>query len=221
MTASPSPSTTPPAAPAASTLEDLVNAILKTSGLDGSHIAKLKIPTRCTAAGLAWEVNKPKMNDPNLLVLFMFKGSQGVLDDDHVAGDVRIYAAPTANAGEKLPPFACFTASRIHPTYVGESMGGDAFIRTVGNEFRELALLELDVLPCEGDDCDALTNADAEKCRACGAALNFDEGDDEEGGDADVEDEEMPAPPITSIGGVSLRSPSPISTDNVSFSIKP
>ena len=63
------------------------------------------------------------------------------------------------------------------------------------------ALQELDLSTCEGDDCNALTNSSAEKCRVCGALLADEDADDE---DDDLEEEEAAAP-ITSIGGVSLQ----------------
>jgi hypothetical protein len=208
MTASPSPIPAPQE-PATKTVDDLISSILKESGLEKTQIDKLKFTTKCTVAGLTWEANKPKQNDPSLLVLFMFKGDQGSHDGDHIAGDVRIYAAPNGSPGPSgdLPPFSCFTGNRQHPTFVGESMSFDAFVRTVSDEFRELALLELDLLTCEGDDCVALTNAGAEKCRLCGSALVNDDADDED--DEDDEDdapEEKSGPtPVTSIGGVSLQ----------------
>jgi hypothetical protein len=198
------PETPAPAGPATKTVEDLVNSVLKESGLDKSHIDGLKFTTKCTAAGLTWSVNQPKQNDPSLSVLFMFKGDQGVHNGDHIPGDIRIYAAPNGEASSNgaVPPFSCFTTNRQHPTFVGESMSFEAFVRSVADEVREQALLELDLTACEGDDCNALTNASAEKCRLCGSPL-LDSPDDDEDDDEDDAPEE--AAPITSIGGVSLQ----------------
>jgi hypothetical protein len=146
----------------ASPIQQLLDAISKEAELSPAEIDDLPLDTRVAAAGLTWEAGKPKPNDEAMAVLMIFSGSQADSDDDHLAGDARIYAVPTK---EGLP-YVRYTVNRQQSVgYRFTSMNGAVFVRQVAHELERLAVSE--GLRYDCPECGTALKLDAEVCTEC------------------------------------------------------
>jgi hypothetical protein len=94
----------------------------------------------------AWEVGEPIPGNPALAILAAFN-SDFLSNDtdglDRVAGDCRFYVIPTAGITDPLAPvFACYTLNRGFPTTIAEKMTLETFVREVGREWYNLAIVQ-------------------------------------------------------------------------------
>jgi hypothetical protein len=95
----------------------------------------------------AWEVGVPIPKNEGLTVFAAFNTEFLSADTDglsHVPGDCRFYVIPTDG---KLPDplaqvFVCYTVNRSTPNLVAEQMTLETFIREVGREWWNLALVQ-------------------------------------------------------------------------------
>lgn len=190
----PKPEVAQPASqPSAS--DALEQLILKAASLDKTQVAELPLEQRVSAAGLTWEQGKPKSNDPTLVIFAMFTGSDGDDRQDHMPGDVRIYAAPTA-AGT---PFTRFTCNRATGAgFVGTVMAPATFVRKVGFELQRLAVAEGVLQDCTNEECEETYSTDLSICPECFTEF---------GDDGEVpEDTTAPEDEVPSVVGSPLRS---------------
>lgn len=95
----------------------------------------------------AWEVGQPIPGNEELTIFAAFNTDFLSKDTDglsYVAGDCRFYVIPTDG---KLPDplaeiFLCYTVNRSSPTLVAEKMSLETFIREVGTEWFNLAVVQ-------------------------------------------------------------------------------
>ena len=94
----------------------------------------------------SWEVGEPIPGNPSLAILAAFNAdfiSNDTDGLDRVAGDCRFYVIPTAGITDPLAPvFACYTLNRSFPTTIAEKMTLETFVREVGREWYNLAVVQ-------------------------------------------------------------------------------
>jgi hypothetical protein len=94
----------------------------------------------------SWEVGSAIPSNPGLTILAAFNCDFVSTDTDgldRIAGDCRFYAIPTAGLMDPLAPvFCCFTLNRSFPAAGGEQMTLETFVREVGREWRNLAIVQ-------------------------------------------------------------------------------
>ena len=96
--------------------------------------------------GATWEVGEPIPGNPALAVLAAFN-SDFLSNDtdglDRMPGDCRFYVIPTAGITDPLAPvFACYVINRGLPTTIAEKMTLETFVREVGREWYNLAIVQ-------------------------------------------------------------------------------
>jgi hypothetical protein len=109
---------------------------------------KMSFPSGEGQQTVAWEVGLPIPGNPGLEIFAAFNVDFLSADTDglpYVAGDCRFYVIPAASAGPidpRSPSFVCYTVSRSSPTLVSEKMDLQTFIREVGREWYNLAVVQ-------------------------------------------------------------------------------
>jgi hypothetical protein len=165
--------TSPQTSSTESPIQQLLTAVLKEAELTPAELDDLPLDTRVTAAGLAWESGKPKPNDADMAILFIFSGSHGDDGDDHLPGDARVYAVPTKDG----MPFVRYTVNRQQTVgYRFTSMNGAVFVRQLAHELERLAVAEGIRFDCP--ECATTLKLDVEECTECGWSPD-DDGEEE------------------------------------------
>lgn len=147
------------------TPDELLARIVKESELEPEDLAALR---RTVSMPGGWEADRPCPLFPQThVVSFLFAGASGERDDDHMAGDVRVYVAP-----HQLTPeaeFFRFTINRSPGSAIKrEAFLMPAFIDDVAYELRQ-SVVEVDDEEDEADTCPACKEeVDGKYCSACG-----------------------------------------------------
>jgi hypothetical protein len=93
-----------------------------------------------------WKVGAIIPNNPALTIMAAFNCDFVSTDTDgldRIPGDCRFYAIPTDGLTDPLAPvFCCFTLNRSFPAAGGEQMTLETFVREVGREWRNLAIVQ-------------------------------------------------------------------------------
>lgn len=109
-------------------------------------ISSLRTFNRLIFGDVAWEVGSAIPGNPALTIFaafncdFVSNDTDGL---DRLAGDCRFYVIPTDGITDPLAPvFVCFTLNRSFPAVAGEQMTLETFVREVGREWYNLAVVQ-------------------------------------------------------------------------------
>jgi hypothetical protein len=143
----------------------LADHVQRAAGLTLPELESLR---RTVSIG-EWEVGKgpPGATKQSHVVYAIFRGGGGDRNDDHVPGDIRVYAFPKIAAtpqGEPVPFFRFIFSRSSNAPPVTDVLSMKAFIEDVGFEFKALVI--------EGDASDDEEEEEApETCARCEAEL--------------------------------------------------
>jgi hypothetical protein len=165
---------------------DLMDAIFNKAGLTAQQVSThVELIVRTAAGGVVWETGAER--DKKHAVFMQFEAGA-------LPGDVEVFLVPVVNN----QPYRRTTVNRQYATYVDAAMSQLRFVTAVAERLTELAL-EQGFAYCTGESCVALTYAEEEKCRVCGASLDLlpDDDEEEEPEGEKAEPEASPAPPAS------------------------
>ena len=153
------PSVVQPAPPAPMSLTDriLIASDLGTTVEEARTIVNsLRGFFKIMFGDAAWEVGEKIPGNDRLAILAAFN-SDFLSNDtdglDRVPGDCRFYVIPADGITDPLAPvFACYTLNRSFPTTVAEKMTLETFVREVGREWYNLAIVQGVVEEDEDDE---------------------------------------------------------------------
>jgi hypothetical protein len=97
--------------------------------------------------GSVWEVGQAVPNSGDTLAVFAAFNcdlvSEDTADRDRLPGDVRFYTIPVAGISDPLEPsLFCYTMNRGSPVTAVERMTLETFVREVGREWYNLAVVQ-------------------------------------------------------------------------------
>lgn len=137
-----------PAAPVVSLMDRIILASDVADTLEESRkiITDLPHVNKMVFGEIAWEIGKPLPSNPAMTLYVAFKDGFRSMDTeewDYVAGDVRFYAIPTNGVTDPLASvFARYFLNRMAPTTTVETLTLEGFVREVGTEFYNLAVVK-------------------------------------------------------------------------------
>jgi hypothetical protein len=109
-------------------------------------VGQLRRFERLIFGEVAWEVGAPIPGQPKLTIFaafnvdFVSNDTDGL---DRLEGDCRFYCIPTDGLTDPLEKvFNCFTLNRSFPAVAGEQMTLETFVREVGHEWYNLAVVQ-------------------------------------------------------------------------------